>query len=109
MKVGILIKKPENIFSNGCFQQTFFLKKLFDNLGYDVFLLTIEHEYTHFEMTNEPIVFTNENYDFSTYDCIILGSLVLTPENNKLYIDNLILYKTNVINLICGNVFILHQ
>ena len=65
MKVGILIKKPENIFSNGCIQQTYFLKKLFDNLNYDVSLLSIEVDYTHFEMTSEPIVFTDEKFNFS--------------------------------------------
>jgi hypothetical protein len=109
MKVGILIKKPENIFSNGCIQQTYFLKKLFDNLGYDVSLLSIEIEYTHFDMTNEPIIFTNDKYDFSSYNCIMLGSLILLPESNQAYIDNIKSYDISIINLICGNVFILHQ
>jgi hypothetical protein len=109
MKVGILIKKPENIFSNGCIQQTYFLKKLFDNLNYDVSLLSIEVDYTHFEMTSEPIVFTDEKFNFSSFNCIILGSLVLLPETNQVYIDNLMSYNINIINLICGNVFILHQ
>lgn len=109
MKIGIFIKKPENIFSNGCIQQTYFLKKLFENCGYDVDFLSIESHYTNFELTKESIVFTNNTFDFSAYNCVILGSLVLLPETNKPFIDNLLSYNIQIINLICGNVYILHQ
>lgn len=109
MKIGIFVKKPENIFSNGCIQQTYFLKKLFHNIGHKVDFLSIEKHYTHFELTNESIVFTDNNFDFSQYGCVLLGSLVLLPETNQTFIDNLKSYNTKIINLICGNVFILHQ
>lgn len=110
MNIGIFIKKPENIFSNGCIQQTYFLKKLFQNAGHHVDFLSIETHYTHFELTDEPIVFTNNNHDFSSYDCVILGSLVLLPETNGPFIDNLRSYtNVSIINLVCGNVFVLHQ
>lgn len=109
MKIGIYVKKPESIFSNGCIQQTFFLKKLFDNIGYQTDFLSIEKTYTHFDLTNDPIIFTNENFDYSSYTCVMLGSLVLLPETNQSIIDNLKKHNTNVINLICGNVFVLHQ
>jgi hypothetical protein len=109
MNIGIFIKKPENIFANGCIQQTYFLKKLFQNIGHNVDFLAIEKHYTHFELTNEKIIFTNNDFDFSTYDCVVLGSLVLLPETNQPFIDNLKSHETKIINLICGNVFILHQ
>lgn len=109
MRVGIFIKKPDNIFSNGCIQQTFFLKKLFTNIGYTVDFLAIEKEYTNFELTNEPIIFTDESYDFSSYDCVLLGSLILLPETNQNFITNLLSYNVTILNLICGNVFVLHQ
>lgn len=109
MRIGIFIKKPENIFSNGCIQQTYFLKKLFENCAYDVDFLSIESHYTNFELTNESIIFTNNTFDFSPYNCVILGSLVLLPETNKPFIDNLLSYNIQIINLICGNVYILHQ
>ena len=109
MRIGIFIKKPENIFSNGCIQQTYFLKKLFENCEYDVDFLSIESHYTNFELTNEQIIFTNNTFDFSSYNCVILGSLVLLPETNKPFIDNLLSYNIQIINLICGNVYILHQ
>lgn len=110
MNIGIFIKKPENIFSNGCIQQTYFLKKLFQNTGHHVDFLSIEAHYTHFELTDEPIIFTDNHYDFSRYDCVILGSLVLLPKTNGPFIDNLRSYTdVSIINLVCGNVFVLHQ
>ena len=109
MKIGIYIKKPESVFSNGCIQQTYFLKKLFNNIGYQSDFLSIEQNYSLFELTNEPVIFTNETFDYSKYACVILGSLVLLPETNQKLIDNLVSQDVKVINLICGNVFVLHQ
>lgn len=109
MKIGILIKKPENIFSNGCVQQTLFLKKVFENIGHDTVFLSLENHYLNFELSNDPVVFTNDTFDFSSFNCVILGSLVLLPDQNSTYIENLKSYNIPVINLICGNLFILHQ
>jgi hypothetical protein len=109
MKVGILIKKPENIFSNGCVQQSLFLKKIIKNAGFSVDFLSIEASYTQFELTSEEIVFTDDKFDFSNYFCVILASLVLLPNNNQAYIENLLKYKTIIINLVCGNLLILNQ
>lgn len=108
--IGILLKKPENSFSNGCVQQVLFLEKLFKNAEYNVDFLSVEADYTEFELTGNPVIVTNAQSDFSKYHCILLGSLVLTYEGSNIpYIDNLVSYKVPVINLICGNVFILHQ
>ena len=109
MKIGIFIKKPENIFSNGCVQQALFIKKLIINAGYDVDFLTIEKDYNVFEISNDPIVYADDTYDFSNYTCLIFASLVLLSKNNKTYIENLKKYHKPLINMICGNLFILHQ
>lgn len=109
MKVGILIKKPENIFSNGCVQQALFLKKVIENTGHCVNFLSIEANYTSFEITNDEITYTDENFDFSDYFCIILASLVLLPSTNALYIQNIKKFDLSIINLVCGNLFILNQ
>lgn len=109
MKIGIFIKKPENIFSNGCVQQALFLKKLLSNTGHEVEFLTIENEYNVFEISNDPIIYADDKYDFSDYICLIFVSLVLLHKNNKTYIENLKKYNKPLINLICGNLFILHQ
>lgn len=108
-KVGILIKKPESIFSNGCIQQVLFLKKLLANTGAIVHFLSVELDYTRFELTDEAIIFTDASFDFSPFHCVILGSLVLSGESNIPYIRNLEKYNIPVINLICGNLFVLHQ
>ena len=108
--IGILLKKPRTLFSNGCVQQVLFLEKLFKNAGYNVDFLSVEADYTEFELTGNPVIVTNAQSDFSKYHCILLGSLVLTYEGTNIpYIDNLVSYKVPIINLICGNVFILHQ
>ena len=108
--IGILLKKPENSFSNGCVQQVLFLEKLFKNAGYNVDFLSVEADYTEFELTGNPVIVTDAQSDFSKYHCILLGSLVLTYEGSNIpYIDNLVSSNVPIINLICGNVFILHQ
>jgi hypothetical protein len=109
MKIGIFVKRPENIFSNGCVQQILFLKKIIDNIGYEVNLLSVQQDYTNFEITETPILYTNDKTDFSSYNCLIMGSLVLSYENNIAFITNLVSFGRPIINLICGNLFILHQ
>lgn len=109
MKIGMLIRKPESIFSNGCIQQSYFLRKLLINCGYLVDFLSIEIDYTHFDISNDNIVFTDNEFDFSDYNLIILSSLVLLEQNNGEYIKNLTKYNIPIINMICGNLFILLQ
>ena len=109
MKIGMLIRKPESIFSNGCIQQSYFLRKLLINCGYTVDFLSIEINYTNFEISNDAIIFTDNNFDFSDYNLIILSSLVLLEQNNGEYINNLMKYNIPIINMICGNIFILLQ
>lgn len=107
--VGILIKRPDNIFSNGCIQQVLFLAKIIQNAGHTVRFLSVEQGYDKFELTEQSIEFTHERTDFSRYKCVILGSLVLLEANNKAYIDNLVSFDIPIYNLICGNVFVLLQ
>lgn len=107
--VGILIKRPDNIFSNGCIQQVLFLAKIIQNAGHAVRFLSVEQGYDTFELTEQSIEFTHERTDFSRYKCVILGSLVLLEANNKAYIDNLVSFGIPIYNLICGNVFVLLQ
>tara|TARA_Y100000389_G_scaffold109924_1_gene107028 strand:+ start:5448 stop:6911 length:1464 start_codon:yes stop_codon:yes gene_type:complete len=109
MKIGMLIRKPESIFSNGCIQQSYFLRKLLINCGYTVDFLSIEYDYSKFEISNDEIIFTDNNFNFSDYNLIILSSLVLLEQNNGEYINNLCKYNIPIINMICGNLFVLLQ
>ena len=70
--IGILLKKPENVFTNCCIQQVLFLKKLFQNVGFPVDFLSVEPGYTTFDLSNDVIIFTDANFDFSNYHCIVL-------------------------------------
>ena len=48
VKVGLLIKKPDSIFSNGCVQQPLFLKKCLERADCQVVFIGIEADYTEF-------------------------------------------------------------
>lgn len=110
MKIGLLLKKPESVFSNGCIQQSLFLRHLLVNCGYDVKLLTIEHDYTKFSFTEEDIIHTDASFDFSDFNMLIMASLTLTYEGNGEYIQHLKSFNhLKLINFICGNIYILHQ
>jgi hypothetical protein len=110
VKVGLLLKKPDSVFSNGCVQQPLFLKRALELGGCEVVMLGIEPDYTIFEQTQEPVEFTNALTDFSSYHVLILASVVLLEnENNMPYIENLQKYDVVIVNFICGNIYILHQ
>ena len=110
VKVGLLLKKPDSVFSNGCVQQPLFLKRALELGGCEVAMLGIEPDYTIFEQTQEQVEFTTAFTDFSSYDVLILASVVLLEnENNMPYIENLRKYDVVIVNFICGNIYILHQ
>ena len=110
VKVGLLIKKPDSIFSNGCVQQPLFLKRTLESAGCEVLFIGIESDYTVFEQTQESILYTTSQTDFASFDVVILASVVLLEnENNLPYIQNLQKYDLFIVNFICGNIFILHQ
>lgn len=109
-KIGLLLKKSESVFSNGCVQQPLFLKKTLLAAGFEVVFLGIEADYTVFEQTQEPVVLTTPSTDFSSFDCVMLASVVLLENPNNLpYIRNLEKYGVMVVNFVCGNIFVLHQ
>ena len=113
-KIGILAIKPQNIFTNGCVQQIYFLCKVLRNAGAVVSLISVHEDFVTFGIgdASEEVVFTNNTTNFNEYDLIILGSLVLLesrPDNLK-YIENMCSHKNLcIVQFICGNLFILHQ
>jgi hypothetical protein len=110
MKIGLLLSRAQSLFTSGCVQQTLFLKKTLINCGFDVDFLSLAKDYTNFEMTNDPITFTDNNFDFSTFNIVICASLILSPENNGEYITNLKSFKNvKLVCFVCGNVFVLNH
>lgn len=105
-KVGILIKKFESQFSNGCVQQSYFLLKQIRLGGFDVELVGLDPNYRNFEFGNEKVKCLRMDEDLSVYGVLLcvsgLNSEVMFQE--KLKRENV-----KVINVICGNYFILHH
>lgn len=109
VKVGLLIKKPENIFSNGCIQQAYFLLKIIQNSGHQCDFMAIEPDYKNFDVVNIPILTINEYFDFSSYDILILSSLILLSSTNNTMVEHIKKFNLKIVNIICGNLYILHQ
>jgi hypothetical protein len=110
MKIGLLLSKAESLFTSGCVQQTLFLKKTLINCGFDVEFISLAKDYTNFEMTNDPITFTDNSFDFSTFNIVVCTSLILSPENNGEYITNLKSFKNvKFVCFVCGNIYLLNQ
>jgi hypothetical protein len=109
-RIGLLLKKPESVFSNGCVQQPLFLRKSLVNAGFEVDFLSTEKDYREFEFTRDPIVLTDSTTDFSAYACVVLASAVLVEnENNAPYLRNMERYGVHIVSFICGNIYVLLQ
>lgn len=108
-RIGILIKKPESIFSNGCVQQSLFLKQIIENTGFKVDFISIEPYYTKFEDTNIEINVIDDKSDLSNYKLFLFVSLTLNWETNANILNNIKRNNIKCVDLICGNLFILHQ
>ena len=108
-KIGILMKRPESNFSNGCVQQGVFLKQLLENIGFSCEYISIEKQYKKIHDLGDEVVFMDETTDLSEYRTFIFVSLTLTSPDNSSIIDNIKRHGIVCINLICGNLFILHQ
>lgn len=108
-KIGILMKHPESNFSNGCVQQGIFIKQLLENVGFSCDYISIEKQYKKIHDLGDPVTFMDEKTDLSEYHTFIFVSLALSTTENANIIDNIKKHGIVCINLICGNLFILHQ
>ena len=111
MKVGILIKKPESVFCNGCIQQSFFVQKLLKKCGIECDLMSIENDFINFEVVNQEVVCVKNVIQFLEYDVVLMISLILQPsdENQKQILEFLKTHNIKIIDVICGNLFTLLQ
>ena len=111
MKTGILVKKPENIFCNGCIQQSIFVKKTLLNAGFKCDMLSIEKNYDKFDIIDYDIKIIRQLDELKEYDIIFMLSLTLSTEDeNQLNILRYIKQENiKLIDVICGNLFTLLQ
>ena len=109
-KVGLFLKKPESNFSNGCVQQAIFIRELLEKAGYACEYLSIEPKFTKIDDIAQPDVKVVFDYmELSSYKLLIFVSLNLVSPENDNFINMIKRSKSKCVNLICGNVFILHQ
>lgn len=105
-KVGLFVKKADSIFTNGCLQQVYFIYKLLKNTDFDPVLVTIEEDFKTYPYMDIPIIKLALDSDFRGYICVIFISGVVS---NETFLKILDIYGVKKINMICGNLFFLHQ
>lgn len=103
MSVGVFIKKPENVFSNGCIQQSYYLLKQLRLTGHECRLVATEPDYTTFEIDNEPITHVS-NLDGFRLILFVSGSV--SDEDGLRFLKS---KGLKLVSVICGNYFVLHQ
>ena len=108
-KIGLLVKMPESNFSNGCVQQAIFLKQLLENIGYTAEYVSIEKRYKQIHDIRDPVLFMDEKSDLSDFQTFIFVSLNLSSPDNDSIIKNIKKHGIITINMLCGNLFVLHQ
>lgn len=107
LKIGILVKKPESNFSNGCIQQALFLKQILEHVGYVTDLVTIDKTYTQFSGIGTPINVINDKSDLSSYKLFLFVSMTILKNNPiATTIRN---HGITCVDVVCGNLYILHQ
>uniref|UniRef100_A0A6C0CRX9 Uncharacterized protein n=1 Tax=viral metagenome TaxID=1070528 RepID=A0A6C0CRX9_9ZZZZ len=108
-KIGLLVKMPESNFSNGCVQQAIFLKQLLENIGYTAEYVSIENKYKQIHDIHDPVLFMDETSDLSEFQTFIFVSLNISSPDNDGIINNIKKHGIVSINMLCGNLFVLHQ
>ena len=89
VKVGVLIKKPESLFTNGCVQQALFIHKMLNMIDdCQCTFVTIENYEIYDELF--PIkVYPLYETEIKTYDIILMVSLTLSDTINKDTLQNI--------------------
>ena len=110
VKVGIVIKRPESLFTNGCVQQALFIHKMLNMIDdCQCNFVTIETDYVIYDDLFPLKVFPLYEHEIKTYDIIMMLSLTLSDTINR---DILQLIKDNnvkLIDVLCGNLYVLLQ
>lgn len=111
MRVCICIKKPSNLFTNGCFQQSLFLWKMLNKIeGLDCDMVSVEPEYTKFDkdLSDDDIVHLTPE-SVKRYQIVFTLSLTLNPNSEKGILETMKDNNIKLIDILCGNLYILLQ
>jgi hypothetical protein len=108
-RVGIFVKKPESLFSNGCYQQSLFLYNMINNLdGFHCEFITLEPDYKKYDtiLDIEVAYFDDVYVKKNKFDYILMLSLTVNDVSIlKLIKDN----NIKLVDILCGNLFVLLQ
>lgn len=108
-KIGLMLKKPESNFSNGCVQQAIFLRQMLEKAGYVCDYISIEPKFTSIADINQKVRVLHDYMQIPEYKLLIFVSLTLVSPQNDKFIQMIRRSGAKCVNLICGNVFVLHQ
>jgi len=110
MECCICVRKPTNIFTNGCFQQSLFIWKMLNMIPtVNCDMVSVETGYDRFDELVDVKVVRLTTESVKKYQIVFTLSLTLNPSND---IEILKAIKANGIKLVdvlCGNLYILLQ
>jgi len=110
VKVGVLIKKPESLFTNGCVQQALFIHKMLNMIDEcQCTFVTIETNYEIYDELFPIKVYPLYEDEIKTYDIILMVSLTLSDTINKGILERIKNNNVKLIDILCGNLYILLQ
>jgi hypothetical protein len=104
-KIGLFIKSFDSIFTNGCAQQGYFVLKSLRKAGFEANFITVQEEYTNYEIINEPIYNVCDLSVLSEYSLLIFSSLIL---DNYELLNHARTLGIKIVNLMVGNYYILN-
>lgn len=107
--IGILVAPVEHVFTSGCRQQFYFILNILRNCEFDVCFLTHHQNFKHFDLTNEPVTYIDESFDFTAIDIILYGNFLFNKITHKEIIKTIKQQNTKIIHCICGNYYHLYN
>ena len=106
MRIGVLVNNSKSIFVNGCLQQGYFLMKCFRKKGYNTNFISLDKDFSKFELINEDVHTLVSTSDLDKYNLIIFSS---SSVNDKTYLSYCKLRGIPIISLCVGNYYIINQ
>lgn len=110
--IAILVRKPENIFTNGCFQQSLFIYQMLnlnDNVNCSFATISSnEDSYSEFDKLIQHPVLNLDSNNVKQFDILLMVSLTLNDKNKNL-LEIIRQNNIKLIDLLCGNLFVLLQ
>lgn len=111
MRVCICIKKPSNLFTNGCFQQSLFLWKMLNKIeGLECDMVSVEPDYKKFDenLSDDDIVYLTPE-SVKSYKIVFTLSLTLNVNNEKAILKTMKENNIKLVDVLCGNLYVLLQ